>query len=146
MDNPEPAASDRAESDEIAMQVQSALQSLLNVKGTLRTALQWMTRERGNTRKLSTLRSVSRSFEHQLSRTRVLADEPGYLRMITAATRGARATSKRCEGPAKRCRRGSRASFSGWNTCPRMMGMDCSGSVPSSSSPSTTSTRTGGRN
>ncbi len=47
-----------------------------------------MTRERGNTRKLSTLRSVARSFERQLSRTRVLADQPGYLHLITAATPG----------------------------------------------------------
>jgi hypothetical protein len=45
-----------------------------------------MTRDRGNNRKLSTLRSVARSFERQLTRTRVLADQPGYMHLITAAT------------------------------------------------------------
>ena len=85
MDNPEPTAYDRAESEEIATQIRIELRLLLNIERSLRTTLQWMTRERGNTRKLSTLRSVARSFERQLSRTRVLADQPGYLHLITAA-------------------------------------------------------------
>jgi hypothetical protein len=86
MDNPEPTAYDRAESEEIAIQIQIELRLLLSIERSLRTTLQWMTRERGNTRKLSTLRSIARSFERQLSRTRVLADQPGYLHLITAAT------------------------------------------------------------
>jgi hypothetical protein len=86
MDNPEPTAYDRAESEEIATQIQIELRLLLSIERSLRTTLQWMTRERGNTCKLSTLRSVARSFERQLSRTRVLADQPGYLHLITAAT------------------------------------------------------------
>jgi hypothetical protein len=85
VDNPEPTAYDRAESEEIAIQIQIELRLLLSIERSLRTTLQWMTRERGNTRKLSTLRSVARSFERQLSRTRVLADQPGYLHLITAA-------------------------------------------------------------
>ena len=86
MDNPEPTAYDRAESEGIAAQIQIELRVLLNIERALRIALQWMTRERGNNRKLSTLRSVARLFERQLSRTRVLADQPGYLHLITAAT------------------------------------------------------------
>jgi len=85
MDNPEPTAYNHAESEEIATQIQIELRLLLSIERSLRTTLQWMTRERGNTRKLSTLRSVARSFERQLSRTRVLADQPGYLHLITAA-------------------------------------------------------------
>jgi hypothetical protein len=88
MDSPEPTAYERAESEEIATQIQIELRLLLSIERSLRTTLQWMTRERGNTRKLSTLRSVARSFERQLSRTRVLADQPGYLHLITAATPG----------------------------------------------------------
>ena len=86
MDNPEPTAYDHAESEEIATQSQIELRLLLSIERSLRITLQWMTRERGNTRKLSTLRSVARSFERQLNRTRVLADQPGYLHLITAAT------------------------------------------------------------
>jgi hypothetical protein len=84
MDNPEPTAYDRAESEAIATQVRIELDLLLSIEQSLRTTLQWMTRERGNNRKLSTLRSVARSFERQLTRTRVLADQPGYLHLITA--------------------------------------------------------------
>jgi hypothetical protein len=85
MDNPEPTAHDRAESEEIAKQIEIELRLLLNIERSLRTTLQWMTRERGNNRKLSTLRSVARSFERQLTRTRVLADQPGYMHLVTAA-------------------------------------------------------------
>lgn len=86
MDNPEPTAYDRAESEAIATQIRIELRLLLSIERSLRTALQWMTRERGNNRKLSTLRSVARSFERQLARTRVLADQPGYLHLITSVT------------------------------------------------------------
>ena len=88
MDNPEPTAHDRAESEEIAKQIQIELRLLRSIERSLRTTLQWMTRERGNSRKLSTLRSVARSFERQLKRTRVLADQPGYMHLISAGTPG----------------------------------------------------------
>jgi hypothetical protein len=86
MDNPEPTAYDRAESEAIAKQIQIELRLLRSIERSLRTTLQWMTRERGNNRKLSTLRSVTRSFERQLARARALADQPGYMRLITDAT------------------------------------------------------------
>jgi hypothetical protein len=86
MDNPEPTAYDRAESEAIAKQIRIELRLLRSIERSLRTTLQWMTRDRGNNRKLSTLRSVARSFERQLSRTRVIADQPGYMHVVTAAT------------------------------------------------------------
>jgi hypothetical protein len=85
MDNPEPTAHDRAESEEVAKQIEIELALLLNTEQSFRIALQWMTRDRGNNRKLSTLRSVARSFERQLTRTRILADQAGYMRFITDA-------------------------------------------------------------
>lgn len=88
MDNPEPTAYDRAESGEIAKQIRIELRLLRSIERSLRTTLQWMTRERGNNRKLSTLRSVTRSFERQLTRTRVLADQPGYMHLVTVANPG----------------------------------------------------------
>jgi hypothetical protein len=79
----EPTAYNIAESQEIAKQIEVELALLLNIEQSFRIALQWMTRGRGNSRKLSTLRFVARSFERQLTRTRVLADHGGYMHLIT---------------------------------------------------------------
>jgi hypothetical protein len=79
----EPTAYNMAETQEIAKQMEVELALLLSIEQAFRTALQWMTRDRGNSRKLSTLRFVSRSFERQLTRTRVLADYGGYMHLIT---------------------------------------------------------------
>ena len=79
----EPTAYNLAESQEIAKQIEVELAILLGIERSLQIALQWMTRDRGNSRKLSTLRFVARSFERQLTRTRVLADYGGYMHLIT---------------------------------------------------------------
>jgi hypothetical protein len=79
----EPTAYNIAESQDIAKQMEVELALLLNIEQSFRIALQWMTRDRGNSRKLSTLRFVARSFERQLTRTRVLADHGGYMHLIT---------------------------------------------------------------
>jgi hypothetical protein len=68
---------------ETAEQAEIELRILLGIEQSLRIALQWMTRERGNSHKLSTLRFAARSFERHLIRTRVLADHGGYLHSIT---------------------------------------------------------------
>lgn len=79
----EPTAHNIAESQEIAQQIEVELALLLSIEQSFQIALQWMTRGRGNSRKLSTLRFVARSFERQLTRTRTLADHGGYLHLIT---------------------------------------------------------------
>jgi hypothetical protein len=79
----EPTPYNIAESREIAKQMEVELALLLSIEQSFRIALQWMTRDRGNSRKLSTLRFVTRSFERQLTRTRVLADHGGYMHLIT---------------------------------------------------------------
>jgi hypothetical protein len=79
----EPTAYNVAESQEIAKQMEVELALLLSIEQSFRIALQWMTRARGNRRKLSTLRFVARFFERQLTRTRVFADHGGYLHLIT---------------------------------------------------------------
>jgi hypothetical protein len=79
----EPTAYNVAESREIAKQIEVELAILLGIDQSFQVALQWMTRDRGNSRKLSTLRFVARSFERQLTRTRVLADYGGYMHLIT---------------------------------------------------------------
>ena len=79
----EPTAYNIAEAQEIAKQMEVELVLLLNIERSFQTVLQWMTRDRGNSRKLSTLRFVARSFERQLTRTRVLADHGGYMHLIT---------------------------------------------------------------
>lgn len=78
----EPTAYNLAESHDIAKQMEVELALLLSIEQSFRIALQWMTRDRGNSRKLSTLRFVARSFERQLTRTRVLADHGGYMHLI----------------------------------------------------------------
>lgn len=79
----EPTALNTAETQEIAKQLEVELALLLGMEQSLRIVLQWMTRDRGNSRKLSTLRFAARTFERQLSRTRVLADYGGYLHLVT---------------------------------------------------------------
>ncbi|MBI5864254.1 MAG: hypothetical protein HZB38_07080 [Planctomycetes bacterium] len=79
----EPTVINVAESQEIAKQLEVELALLLAMEQSLRLVLQWMTRGRGNSRKLSTLRFAARSFERQLSRTRTLADYGGYLHLVT---------------------------------------------------------------
>lgn len=69
---------------ETARQIEIELKILLHIEESLRVALQWMTRDRGNSRKISTIRFAARSFERHLTRTRVLADLGGYLRTVTA--------------------------------------------------------------
>lgn len=70
---------------ELAEQVEVELSILLGIEQSIRRALQWMTRDRGNTHKLETLRFAARSFERHLTRTRVLADDGGYMHAITDA-------------------------------------------------------------
>jgi hypothetical protein len=85
MNNTEPAESNAIVPREIAEQAQVELRILLGIEQSVRIALQWMTRERGNSHKLSTLRFAARSFERHLTRTRVLVDHGGYLHSITDA-------------------------------------------------------------
>jgi len=85
MQHREPTAYNAAESQEIVRQADVELAILLGIEQSLRIALQWMTRDRGNSHKLSTLRFAARSFERHLTRTRVLADHGGYMHSITDA-------------------------------------------------------------
>jgi len=78
-------AFDAIEAREIARQAEVELVILLGIEESLRIALQLMTRDRANSRKLSTLRFAARSFERHLTRTRVLADHGGYMHWITDA-------------------------------------------------------------
>jgi len=71
---------------DVAEQARVELAILMSIEEALRLALQWMTRDRGNSRKLSTLRFQAWSFERQLARVHMLADHDGYLDRITAAS------------------------------------------------------------
>ena len=81
----EPTAYNAAEAQEIARQADVELAILLGIEQSLRIALQWMTRGRGNSHKLSTLRFHTWSFERHLTRIQVLADHGGYMHLITDA-------------------------------------------------------------
>lgn len=83
MTNLQPTAYNAAESQDIAKEMEVELALLLSIEQAFRVALQWRSRDGGNSRKLSTLRSVARSFEHQLARTRTLADHGGYMHLIS---------------------------------------------------------------
>jgi hypothetical protein len=83
--HPEPTAHDAAETREIARQAEVELAMLLGTDESLRIALQWMTRDRGNNHKLSTLRFHTWSFERHLSRIQLLADHGGYLHLVADA-------------------------------------------------------------
>jgi hypothetical protein len=85
MKNSEPIAYDADEAQEIARQADVELAVLLGIEQTLRIALQWMTRGRGNSHKLSTLHFQAWSFERHLARIQVLADHGGYMHLITDA-------------------------------------------------------------
>jgi len=77
--------SEATEYRELAEQARVEIAVLLNIEASLRLALQWMTRNRGNSRKLSTLRFQTWSFERQLARVHLLADHGGYLHRVTEA-------------------------------------------------------------
>ena len=85
MQYPEPTAYNTADAQEIARQADVELAILLGIEQSLRIALQWMTRGRGNSHKLSTLRFHTWSFERHLTRIQVLADHGGYMHLITDA-------------------------------------------------------------
>ena len=85
MKDSERTAHDTAEAQEIALQAQVELAILLGIEESLRIALQWMTRGRGNSHKLSTLRFQTWSFEQHLTRIKVLGDHGGYMHVITDA-------------------------------------------------------------
>jgi hypothetical protein len=81
----EPTAYSIEATQEIAEQMEVELALLMGIEQAFRCELQWMKRDPGNGRKLSTLRFVSESFERQLTRTRVVADHGGYMHLITDA-------------------------------------------------------------
>jgi len=85
MRNAEASSYKTLECREIAEQAEVELAILLGIEQSLRLALQWMTRDHGNSHKLSTLRFAARSFERHLTRTRVLADHGGYMHLLTDA-------------------------------------------------------------
>ena len=85
MQHSEPRASNATETQEIARQAEVELAIILGIEESLRIALQWMTRGRGNSHKLSTLRFHAWSFERHLTRIQVLADHGGYMHVITDA-------------------------------------------------------------
>ncbi len=85
MQHSEPTASNATETQEIVRQAEVELAILLGIEESLRIALQWMTRGRGNSHKLSTLRFHTWSFERHLTRIQVLADHGGYMHLITDA-------------------------------------------------------------
>jgi iron-sulfur cluster repair protein YtfE (RIC family) len=72
-----------AESHEIAKQIEVELALLMNIERAFRIALDWKTDGRGNLRKLSTLRFVTRSFERHLARIRMLSEYGGYMHLVT---------------------------------------------------------------
>ena len=85
MQGPELTAYDAAEAQEIARQAEVEIAILLGIEQSLRIALQWMTRGRGNSHKLSTLRFHTWSFERHLTRIQVLSDHGGYMHLVTEA-------------------------------------------------------------
>jgi hypothetical protein len=85
MERDEPTASDAEDASEIARQADVELSILLGIERALRSALQWMTRGRGNRRKLSTLKFQMGSFDRHLTRLHVLSDHGGYMHVVTDA-------------------------------------------------------------
>jgi hypothetical protein len=77
-----PTANTQGESQEIAKQIEVELALLVNIEQALRSALDWRTQGRGNIRKLSTLRFVTRSFARYLTRLRVLEEYGGYMHLV----------------------------------------------------------------
>jgi hypothetical protein len=80
-----PSRRTQTDAQEMAKQADVELSILLGIEQSLRVALQWMTRGRGNSHKLSTLRFHTWSFERHLTRIRALADHGGYMHVITDA-------------------------------------------------------------
>jgi hypothetical protein len=85
MEHADPPASEPLDAREIARQAEVEIAVLLALESAMRTALQWMTRGRGNSRKLSTLRFQLWSFERHLTRTQILADHGGYMHVVIEA-------------------------------------------------------------
>jgi hypothetical protein len=85
MNQTESAKSKAIVAQEIAEQAEVELKILLGIEQSLRIAIQWKTRERGNSHKLSTLRFAATSFDRHLARTRLLLDRGGYMHLITDA-------------------------------------------------------------
>jgi hypothetical protein len=85
MEREEPTASDSEDASEIARQADVELSILLGIERALRSALQWMTRGRGNRRKLSTLKFQMGSFHRHLTRLHALSDHGGYMHVVTDA-------------------------------------------------------------
>jgi hypothetical protein len=85
MNQGKPEPHDPADVLEIARQAEVEVGILLGIEQTLRIALRWMTRGRGNSHKLSTLRFQTWAFERQLVRLQGLADHGGYMHLITGA-------------------------------------------------------------
>lgn len=81
-DSESPVRSD-ADIQEVARQAKVELAILLQVEKSLRIALQWMTRDRGNNHKLSTLRFHVSAYQQYLTRVQTLADESGYMHLTT---------------------------------------------------------------
>lgn len=77
---------DPEEARELARQAEVEFRLLLFSEQALRVALQWMTRERGNGHKLSTLRYHTSNFQRHLARLCALTDLGGYLHVITTAS------------------------------------------------------------
>lgn len=68
---------------EIAKQVEVELALLMHIEQALRIALDWRATGHENTRKLSTIRFVTRTFERHLTRMRILSAHGGYMHLIT---------------------------------------------------------------
>lgn len=75
---------DDAKAQEIGKQIAVEVALLIHIEEAFRIALNWNTGERGNIRKLSTLRFVARSFERHLARVRALSEFGGYMHLVTA--------------------------------------------------------------
>jgi len=86
MKTAETTACKEPEVQKIAKQAEVELAILLGIEQSLRRVLEWVTRDRGNSHKLSTLRFAARTFERHLTRTRVLAAYGGYLHLIIDAS------------------------------------------------------------
>ena len=102
MKNSEPTAHNATEAQEIARQAEVELAIFLGIEQLLRIVVQWTTRDRGNSHKLSALRFAARSFERHLVRKRVLADNCGHMHSITDGQPTSGQRGKSVEGRARR--------------------------------------------
>ena len=86
LQHPVPTTYDAAEAQGIAWQAEVELAILLGIEESLRIALHWITRGRGNSHKLTTLRFQTWSFKRHLTCIQVLADHGGYMHLIADAS------------------------------------------------------------